>query len=84
MKAKTKNHHEPLRHRGMRLRIIAAGILFATGAVLGANCIAPLRLPWATPTATVGNYSTAAAVDPESNTIYVANEGDNTISVIDG
>jgi DNA-binding beta-propeller fold protein YncE len=84
MKTKTKNHLEPLRRRSTRLRVVAAGLLFATAAVLGANCIAPLRLPWATPTATAGNYSQAAEVDPATNTVYVINLGDNTISVIDG
>ena len=84
MKAKIKNYQKPLRRRGMRLRIVAAGILFATAAVLGANCIAPLRLPWATPSVTVGSFPQGAEVDPTTNTIFVTNIGDNTISVIDG
>ena len=66
------------------MRLTAAGILFASAAILWANSFAPPRLPWATPTVTVGTLPLGVDVDPASNTIYVANLIDNTISVIDG
>jgi DNA-binding beta-propeller fold protein YncE len=44
----------------------------------------PPKLPWAVPTVTVGNNPVTAAVDQATNTIYVANGNDNTVSVIDG
>ena len=36
------------------------------------------------PTVTIGNFGIGLAVDQASNTIYVANAGDNTVSVISG
>ena len=35
------------------------------------------------PTVPVGTFPTAVAVNPETRTVYVANAGDNTVSVID-
>jgi YVTN family beta-propeller protein len=37
-----------------------------------------------TRTITVGSFPAGVAVDPASRTVYVANVGDNTVSVIDG
>jgi len=47
-------------------------------------CLQTPRLPWEVPTVTVGNVPSTVAVDSVTNTIYVPNPGDNTISVIDG
>jgi len=76
------------------LRLATAGILFAGAAGLAAMCLQPLRLPWAVPTVAVADtpYSVVdgVAVDPVTDTIYVASwvAGDqvsnNTIAVIDG
>ena len=44
----------------------------------------PPKLPWAVPTVTVGNAPGGVAVDPATDTIYVTNIDDGTISVIDG
>ena len=67
-----------------RLRLAAAGTLVLAGAALAATLMQPPKLPWAVPTATVGNAPGGVAVDPVTDTIYVANVDDGTISVIDG
>jgi DNA-binding beta-propeller fold protein YncE len=67
-----------------RLRIAAAGTLVLAGAALAATLMQPPKLPWAVPTVTVGNAPGGVAVDPVTDTIYVANVDDGTISVIDG
>jgi YVTN family beta-propeller protein len=82
MKNNQKNIHS--RPRLSRLRIAAAGILVLAAAGLAATSMKPPKLPWAVPTVTVGNSPGTAAVDQATNTIYVANGNDNTVSVIDG
>lgn len=67
-----------------RVRMIAVGILFGSAAALLAVSVMPPKLPWATPIIRVGTAPTSAEVDAATNTIYVPNPGDNTISVIDG
>jgi DNA-binding beta-propeller fold protein YncE len=67
-----------------RLRFVLAGILFVAAAGLATSAALRFKLPWQAPTAPVGVYPFAAAVDTTTNTVYVANSGDNTISVIDG
>jgi hypothetical protein len=77
-----------------RLRLAAAGTLVLAGAALAATLMQPPKLPWAVPTVAISDnpYSavTGVAVDPATNTIYVANLvagdqiQDNTIAVIDG
>jgi len=68
-----------------RLRLAAAGTLFLAAAGLAATAaMHPPKLPWAVPTVKVGNAPGGVAVDRVTNTIYVANGGDNTVSVIDG
>jgi DNA-binding beta-propeller fold protein YncE len=42
------------------------------------------KLPWAPPLIPAGNWPVHVAVDPATNTIYVANNLDTIISVIDG
>src|ERR1700719_2945557 len=67
-----------------RLPITAAGTLVLAAAALAATSMKPPHLPWAVPTVTVGNAPEVAAVDQATDTIYVTNTGDNTVSVIDG
>ena len=47
------------------------------------KALRPPKLPWAVPTVTVGNIPVDIAVDTARHTIYVSNQGDNTLSVID-
>ncbi len=80
--------------RFSRLRLATAGILVGGAAGLAAMCLQTPRLPWAVPTAAVSDtpYSVVngVAVDPATNTIYVASwvaddqVSDNAIAVIDG
>ncbi len=84
---KTKSCQEKIhsRPRLFRLRLAAAGILFLAAAGLAATAaMHPPTLPWAVPTVKVGKAPIGVAVDRATNTIYVANSGDNTVSVIDG
>jgi hypothetical protein len=77
-----------------RLRLAGAGTLFFAAAALATTAMHPPKLPWAVPTVEISDqpYSavTGVAVDPATNTIYVASlvEGDqiedSTITVIDG
>jgi YVTN family beta-propeller protein len=83
-----------LSHGFWRLRLATACILFGGAAGLAAICLHPPRLPWAVPTVAIADNSynavTGVAVDPATNTIYVASLvlgdqiQDNTIAVIDG
>src|SRR5262245_11025584 len=79
-----QNDRYALRPRLSGFRLVAAGILFLAAAALAATAIFPPRLPWAVPTARVGSFPATVAVDLTTNTVYVPNPGDNTISVIDG
>jgi YVTN family beta-propeller protein len=78
-----------------RLRLATAGTLFLAAAGLAATAVVhPPKLPWAVPTVAIAdnpyNAVTGVAVDPATNTIYVASLvagdqiQDNTIAVIDG
>jgi YVTN family beta-propeller protein len=82
----TKSGQEKIhsRPRLSRLRLAATGILFLAAAALAATAMHPPKLPWAVPTAKVGNNPIGVAVDRATDTIYVANANDNTVSVIDG
>ena len=78
------------------LRISAAGVFLLGAAALAAVAVNPNppKLPWAVPTVAIAdnpyNAVTGVAVDPATNTIYVASLvagdqiQDNTIAVIDG
>jgi DNA-binding beta-propeller fold protein YncE len=83
---KTESHLEkiPSRPRLSRLRLAVVGVLFLAAAGLAATSMRPPTLPWAVPTVTVGNAPGGVAVDPVTDTIYVTNIDDGTISVIDG
>ena len=68
------------RPRLSRLRLAAAGTLFLAAIGLAATAaMRPPKLPWAVPTVKVGNAPGGVAVDRVTNTIYVANGGDNTV-----
>jgi hypothetical protein len=54
--------------------------LFLIGAIAGS----PARAQNATTTVTVGSGPVAVAVNPTTNTIYVANNLDDSVTVIDG
>jgi YVTN family beta-propeller protein len=64
-------------------RLAAAGVLVLAGAALAYIGTAP-KLPWAVPTVNVGNGAVTSVVDQATHTVYVANGGDDTVSVIDG
>lgn len=77
--------NEPTRIRTTnRLRLAAASLLFVAAAALATTAVMRVKLPWAVPISRVGTFPFGVAVDTETNTIYVPNSGDNTISVIDG
>jgi Uncharacterized conserved protein len=67
-------------------RIAAAGVFLLGAAALAAVAINPKppKLPWAVPTVQVGINPIGVDIDLATNTIYVGNLADNTISVIDG
>ncbi|MBA3961160.1 MAG: beta-propeller fold lactonase family protein [Chthoniobacterales bacterium] len=67
-----------------RLRFLLAGTLFVGAATLAATALRPPKIPWAVPTARVGDNALGAAVDPQTNTVYVAYPDGSTLSVIDG
>ena len=67
-----------------RFRLAAVGLLVVAAVALAAKSMMPPKLPWAVPTITVGNYPGGTVVDQATNTIYVANQNDTTVSVIDG
>ncbi len=82
----TKSRQEKI-HSGprlSRLRLAAAGTLFLAAAGLAATGMHPPKVPWAVPTVRVGHNALGTAVDPATNTVYVANTVDNSLAVIDG
>ena len=82
---KTKSHQDNIHsHSGLsRLRLATVGTLFLAAAALAATAMQRPTLPWAVPTAKVGNNPIGVAVDRATNTIYVANALSNSVSVID-
>jgi DNA-binding beta-propeller fold protein YncE len=73
------------------LRVAAATILVLAAAALAAKSMIPPKLPWAMPTVAIGvpgEGLAGVAVDPATNTIYVAHGGTfprpGTIAIIDG
>ena len=63
-----------------------ATVLAVSPALAGSagNPSAPPTLPWAAPTVPVGGNPLGVGVAQATNTIYVANQNDNTVSVING
>ena len=84
MKTNAKSPWEKLHFRLPRLRLAAAGALFVAAAALATTAMHPPKIPWAVPTAHVRHNPLGAAVDPGTNTVYVANGLSDTVSVIDG
>jgi YVTN family beta-propeller protein len=80
----TQYYESRITHHLLRLRFVAAILLFVAAAALAATAMMQIRLPWAAPVITVGTAPVKPEVDVATNTIYVANPPDNTISVIDG
>jgi hypothetical protein len=83
-----KTSHNPKKIRFCctlsRLRIATAGMLVLGAAGLAATLMMPPKFPWAVPTVAVGINPIGVDIDLATNTIYVANIADNTISVIEG
>jgi DNA-binding beta-propeller fold protein YncE len=67
-----------------RLRLATASLLFVAAAALAATAAMRVHLPWAAPISQVGTVPFGVVVDTGTNTIYVTNSLDNTVSVIDG
>ena len=66
------------------LRLAATCFLFVGAAALAATGMKGVKLPWAAPIARVGAVPIGVDLDLATNTIYVANNASNTVSVIDG
>jgi YVTN family beta-propeller protein len=83
---KTESGHDKIHSRPTlsRLRLAVSGLLVIASAALAAKSMILPKLPWAVPTVTVGDNPNGTVVDKATNTIYVANELDSTISLIDG
>ena len=70
--------------------VVTATALFALLAVVATTAVSasaakdPPKLPWAAPAVPVGGNPFGVGVAQATNTIYVANSFDNTVSVIDG
>ena len=62
----------------------ARSFLAVGGIVFAAVIPSLVRAQTVTATVLAGTFPHAVAVDPVTNTIYVANDGDNTVTVIDG
>lgn len=84
MKTKSSQEQHHSRPRLSRLRLAAVGTLFLAAAGLAATTMQRPKLPWAVPTVRVGKAPIGVAVDRATNTIYVANAGSNSVSVING
>jgi YVTN family beta-propeller protein len=71
-------------HSKSTLRFGIAGVLFISAAGLAAISMKPPKLPWVAPLIPTGNWPVHIMVDQATNTAYIANQLDNTISVVDG
>jgi DNA-binding beta-propeller fold protein YncE len=67
-----------------RARLALAGLLFFAAAGLAAMSMKPPKLPWVAPLIPTGSWPVHIMVDQATNTAYIANQLDNTISVVDG
>jgi DNA-binding beta-propeller fold protein YncE len=66
------------------IRIGISGILLIAAAGLAAMAMQPPKLPWVAPLIPTGSWPVHIVVDQGTNTAYIANQLDNTISVVDG
>ena len=71
-------------HSKSTLRFGIAGILFVAAAAFAAMSMKPPKLPWVAPLIPAGSWPVHIMVDQATNTAYIANQLDNTISVVDG
>ncbi|HEX4706355.1 MAG TPA: hypothetical protein VH229_01355, partial [Candidatus Udaeobacter sp.] len=67
-----------------RARLALAGLLFFAAAGFAAMSMKPPTLPWVAPLIPTGSWPIHIMVDQATNTAYIANQLDNTISVVDG
>jgi DNA-binding beta-propeller fold protein YncE len=66
------------------IRTGISGILLIAAAGFAAMAMQPPKLPWVAPLIPTGSWPVHIVVDPATNTAYIANQLDNTISVVDG
>lgn len=66
------------------MRLAIAGLLVFAAAGLPAMSMKPPKLPWVPPLIPAAFWPVHIMVDQATNTIYVANQLDDTISVVDG
>src|SRR5205085_6736109 len=68
------------------IRTGISGILLiaAAGFAVAAMAMQPPKLPWVAPLIPTGSWPVHIMVDQTTNTAYIANQLDNTISVVDG
>jgi len=67
-----------------RARLALAGLLVFVAAGFAAMSMKPPKLPWVAPLIPTGSWPVHIMVDQATNTAYIANQLDNTISVVDG
>ncbi len=67
-----------------RARLALAGLLLFAAAGFAAMSMKPPKLPWVAPLIPTGSWPVHIMVDQATNTAYIANQLDNTISVVDG
>jgi len=67
-----------------RARLALAGLLLFAAAGFAAISMKPPKLPWVAPLIPTGSWPIHIMVDQATNTAYIANQLDNTISVVDG
>src|SRR5947199_10816001 len=67
-----------------RVRLALAGLLLFAAAGFAAMSMKPPKLPWVTPLIPTGSWPVHIMVDQATNTVYIANQLDDTISVVDG
>jgi DNA-binding beta-propeller fold protein YncE len=66
------------------IRTGISGILLMASAGFAAMAMQPPKLPWVAPLIPTGSWPVHIVVDQATNTAYIANQLDNTISVVDG
>ena len=66
------------------IRTGISGILLIAAAGFAAMVMQPPKLPWVAPLIPTGSWPVHIMVDQTTNTAYIANQLDNTISVVDG
>src|SRR5438552_135598 len=67
-----------------RARLALAGLLIFAAVGFAAVSMKPPKLPWVAPLIPTGSWPVHIMVDQATNTAYIANQLDNTISVVDG